>query len=144
MIRVQLMLISLLTGISAVAMAPAASADAPVMYEVTSSDVAAANIAYSDVSGQKEFENVALPWRTNATVANAHSTDASLRAEWQPAAARYKWVTVRVYAHGSLLCETTLDVGTAACYGSGGYYPPRPPYQVCPPPVLSCGGAYRP
>lgn len=144
MIRVQVILISLITGIPAVAMAPAARADASVMYEVTSSDVGAANIAYSDVSGREELENVALPWRTNATVANARSTDASLRAQWQPVAARYKWVTVRVYTRGSLLCETTLDVGEATCYGSGGQYPPIPPYQVCPPPVLSCGGAYRP
>ncbi|WP_224112421.1 MmpS family transport accessory protein [Mycobacterium avium] len=144
MIRIHVLLVSLITGILAIAMAPAAGADAAVTYEVASSDVAAANIEYFDLSGRQVLENVALPWRTNATVANPHSNDATLRANWQPAAARYKWVTVRVYTRGSLLCETTLDEGQAACYGSGPYYLPLPPYQACPPPVLSCGGTYRP
>jgi hypothetical protein len=144
MLRVYLIIISVITGIPAVAMAPVARADDSVTYEVASSDVIAANIEYSDLSGRKALENVTLPWRTNVTVVNPHSNDASLRADWQPAAGRYKWVTVRVYTHGSLLCENTLDVGNAQCYGSGTYYLPIPPYQWCPPPVLSCGGTYRP
>lgn len=144
MLRVYLTIISLITCIPAVAMAPAARADDSVTYEVASSDIAVANVEYSDLSGRKALENVALPWRTNVTVVNPRSNDTNLRADWHPAAGRYKWVTVRVYAHGNLLCETTLDVGDAECYGSGTYYAPVPPFQWCPPPVLSCGGTYRP
>jgi hypothetical protein len=142
--RVYVIITSLIIGIPAVAMAPVARADGSVTYEVASSDVTAANIEYTDLSGRQTLENVPLPWRANATVVNAHSTDTSLRAEWRPAAGRYKWVTVRVYTHGDLLCENTLDVGDAECYGSGPSYVPVPPYQWCPPPVLSCGGTYRP
>jgi hypothetical protein len=139
MLRVYPSIVALIIGIPAVALAPAARADNPVTYEVASSDVAVANVAYTDLSGRITMENVALPWRTTVTVANPRSTDTSLRADWQPAAERYKWVTLRVYAHGNLLCETTRDVGDAECYGSGPYYQPVPPYQWCPPPLLSCG-----
>lgn len=144
MLRVYLAILSLTTGGLAVTVAPVARADDFVTYEVASSDVTAANIQYSDVSGQKVLENVPLPWRTNATVINPHSKDTSLRADWEPAVGRYKWVTVRVYTHGNLLCETTLDIGDAECFGSGASYVPVPPYQWCPLPVTSCGGTYRP
>jgi hypothetical protein len=144
MLRVCGTFLSLIIGVPAVALAPAARADDYVTYEVTSSDVTAANVQYSDISGQKALNEVPLPWRTNVTVVNPHSNDVSLRADWQPAAGRYRWVTVRVYTHGNLLCENTLDVGDAECYGSGPHYGPIPPYQWCPPPVLSCGGTYRP
>lgn len=144
MLRVYLVIVSLITGSLPVAVAPVARADDSVTYEVASSDVTAANIQYSDVYGQKVLENVPLPWRTNATVVNPHSKDTSLRADWEPAAGRYKWVTVRVYTHGNLLCETTLDVGDAECYGSGAAYSPVPPFQWCPTPLTSCGGTYRP
>lgn len=144
MFRVRAVIISLIAGVPAVVMAPLARADDSVTYEVTSSDVAAANVDFSDLSGRKALNDVALPWRTNVMVANPHSNDASLRVNWQPAAGRYKWVTLRVYTHGSLLCENTLDVGDAECYGSGPPSRPQPPYQWCPPPVLSCGGTYRP
>ena len=117
------------TVIPAVLLAPAASADNLLTYEVTSRDIAALNVEYHDPAGSNLLLNVPLPWRINATVANPHSADAQLRADWQAAASRYKWVTVRVYAHGSLLCETTLDVGDAECYGSGPSYHPVPPYS---------------
>jgi hypothetical protein len=101
-----------------------------VTYEVTSDHIATANIEYSDASGRNTLENVALPWRTNATVVIPRSTDMELRAEWQPVAdrygvvspaGRYKWVSVRIYTRGILLCESTLDTGHAVCNGSGPY-----------------------
>jgi Mycobacterium membrane protein len=121
MIRIHLIIISLITGIPVVAMAPAARADDSVTYEVTSSDIGAANIEYFDLSGRNRLQNVALPWRTNVTVANPYSNNAELRADWKPAAGRYKWVTARIYTHGSLICESRLDVGDAVCDGTGPY-----------------------
>ena len=144
MTRIYLSIISLIAGATVVAVAPVARADDSVTYEVTSKDVTAANIEYTDLSGRKTLEGVPLPWRADVAVVNPHSKETSLRADWQPAAARYSWVTVRVYAHGSLLCETTLDSGDAECYGSGVTYVPVPPFQWCPAPVTSCDGAYRP
>ncbi|OBH52698.1 hypothetical protein A5685_14775 [Mycobacterium colombiense] len=142
--RVYFTLISLIAAIPAVVMAPAAHADDAVTYEVTSTAVSTANVEYSDASGRAALDNVQLPWRTNANVPNAHSGDTSVRADWHSSAKRFGWVTVRVYSRGSLLCEITLDVGDAECNGSGYRYTPVPPYQWCPPPLLSCGGTYRP
>ena len=123
MIRIHFVIISLIAGFPAVAMAPAAHADETVMYEVTSSDIAAANVEYLDFSGRKAQQQVPLPWRINATVADPHSHDAEVRADWPPtrgtAQIKAKYVTVRIYFHGSLLCEDTLDVGKAVCWGSG-------------------------
>ena len=53
MIRIYLIIISLITGIPVVAMAPVARADDSVTYEVTSSYIGAANIEYFDLSGRK-------------------------------------------------------------------------------------------
>lgn len=131
MIRIQLIIFSLITGISAVAVAPAARAADSVTYEVVSNDVAAADIEYFDLSERKVLEDAALPWRTSVTVRNAHapSTDgAEVRADWRPRvcdgrawcpeARPNNWVTVRIYFRGKVICESTLDVGNAACYGS--------------------------
>lgn len=129
MIRAYLGIVSLFAG-TAVTLAPTARADDPVTYEVTSDHIATANIEYTDVTGRTKLENVPLPWRNNVTVAIPHSTDVELRADWQPKAdkygivspaGRYKWVTVRIYTRGILLCESTLDTGDAVCNGSGPY-----------------------
>lgn len=112
-------IISLITAIPVVTMAPSAHADDAVTYEVlTSSDIAAANIEYNDVSRRLALQQVPLPWRMNAAVGNPRSNDAEIRADWRPVAKPSKWLTVRIYYRGSLLCENTLDVGNAACYGS--------------------------
>jgi hypothetical protein len=136
--RVYIIAIALIVGIPAVAMAPTANADELVTYEVVSSDIVAAHIEYSDAFGRHALDNVVLPWRINATVSDPHSNDAALRADWQPAAAPYKSLTVRIFSRGSLLCENTLDLGDAECFGSGAYYPPVPPYRSCPAPLSSC------
>jgi hypothetical protein len=119
MMRLYFMIISLITAIPVVAMAPSARADDTVTYEVlTTSDIATVNIEYNDVSGRLALQQVPLPWRMNVTVGNPRSNDAEIRADWRPLAKPSKWVTVRIYYRGSLLCENTLDVGNAACYGS--------------------------
>jgi hypothetical protein len=119
MIRRHLIVISLIFGVPAVAMAPPARADDTVTYEVlTISDIATANVEYNDGPGRQALQQVSLPWRMNARVGNPRSNDAEIRADWRPVAKPSKWVTVRVYYRGSLLCENTLDVGNAACYGS--------------------------
>jgi hypothetical protein len=117
--RLYFIIISLITAIPVVAMAPSARADDTVTYEVlTTSDIATVNVEYNDVSGRLALQQVPLPWRMNVTVGNPRSNDAEIRADWRPLAKPSKWVTVRIYYRGSLLCENTLDVGNAACYGS--------------------------
>jgi hypothetical protein len=130
MMRMQLMIASLIAGVPAVVLAPAARADDTVTYEVFSDSVGAANIEYVDHSGRKSLENVPLPWRTDATVVSLRNTsidgDAEVRADWRPNRAiagtpngfANHWVTVRVSFQGKVICENTLDVGDAACYGS--------------------------
>jgi hypothetical protein len=127
--RIQLMIASLIAGVSAVVLAPAARADDTVTYEVFSDSVGVANIEYVDHAERKALENVPLPWRTDATVASLRSTsigDAEVRADWRPNRVIAgtpngffgHWVTVRVSFRGKVICENTLDVGDAACYGS--------------------------
>ncbi len=119
----RLSLVSLFGALTAVAVAPAAHAEDSVTYEVLSTTpyVNTINVEYYDHSQRILLENVSLPWRLNATVvhANQPSDDgAEVRADWRPSAAPSRWVTVRVYVRGSLICENTLDVGNASCYGS--------------------------
>jgi hypothetical protein len=119
-------MVSLITGISAVVLAPAARADERVTYEVVSDYITAANVEYFDGSARRAQEEVPLPWRTNVTMANPRSlsTDgAEIRADWRSSIAAPvwqpgKWVTVRLYIGETLRCQNTLDVGNAACYGS--------------------------
>lgn len=131
--RVQPMIVSLITGVFAVVSAPAAHADDTVTYEVFSDSVGAANIEYVDGSGRKSLENVPLPWRTDVNVPGVRNTsidhDAEVRADWRPNRAIAgtpngfygHWVTVRVSFQGKVICQNTLDVGDAACYGSTGF-----------------------
>jgi hypothetical protein len=131
MIRIRLMMIALSTGISAISLAPSAHAQDTVTYEVVSNDVVAANVEYFDSSERKVLAAVPLPWRTSVTVIDARipSADgAEVRADWRPRvcdgrawcpeARPNSWVTVRIYLRGKVICESTLDVGNAACYGS--------------------------
>ncbi len=92
-----------------------------VTYEVSSDLVPAANVEYYDMARRIALAQVALPWRTTVNVAQAASPTrdgAEIRADWRPYRWRYKYVTVRIYRGGDLLCESTLDVGDATCYGS--------------------------
>jgi hypothetical protein len=123
MIGSRLMMAPLIAGISAVVLAPPASADDAVTYEVLSLTpyVNSMNVEYNDRSQRILLVDVPLPWRQNATVVNARSqteNGAEVRADWRPASAANRWVTVRIYVRGSLICENTLDVGNATCYGS--------------------------
>lgn len=109
---------SLIAGASVVATAPAARADDYVTYEVVSGYVHSANVEYYDRAQPISLQGVPLPWRTNATVANptSESTDgAHLHANWPHAYG--SWVTIRMYVRGSLLCESKVDTGKAACDG---------------------------
>lgn len=118
MTRIHLLIIVLLACGYAVTQAPAARADDTVTYEVASHDIAGADVEYIDVSGRRRLEQVPLPWRINATVVDPHSDDAEVRADWPLAHGTSRWVTVRVYSRGSLLCENTQDVGSATCWGA--------------------------
>jgi hypothetical protein len=117
--RVKAIMISLISAIPMLVVAPSAHADDTVTYEVLSiSDISIVNVEYSDVAGRHIVEHVPLPWRMNATVTDPRSNNAQVRADWRPVAKPSKWITVRVFYRGSLLCQSTLDVGNASCYGS--------------------------
>jgi hypothetical protein len=115
--------VALTTGIVAGLSAPVAHAEDTVTYEIVSDqdNVAAANVEYNDRSERKALQHVSLPWRLTAEVRDAVSPTkdgAEIRADWRPYRWPYKYVTVRIYLGDKLLCESTLDVGDATCYGS--------------------------
>lgn len=99
---------------------PEAWADDLVVYEVLSDSVQVANIEYQAVTGRAAVVSVALPWRTDAmvrSVRGAPPDGSQLRADWRPTAAVGQWVTVRIVYQGKVICQNTMDVGNAACYG---------------------------
>ena len=98
----------------------AAWADDLVTYEVVSDDIHAATIEYQDITGRASVESVTLPWRTDAvvhTVRGAPPDGSQVRADWRPAAAPARWVSVRIIYQGKVICQNTLDIGDATCYG---------------------------
>jgi len=107
-------------GCSGLVCPSAAWADDPVTYEVISNDIEMANIEYEDSSGRISQERVPLPWRVDTTVREvkgAPPTGSQVRADWRPSARPSRWVTVRITYQGKVLCQSTLDVGNATCYG---------------------------
>ncbi|MCX2929907.1 hypothetical protein ORI20_06465 [Mycobacterium sp. CVI_P3] len=91
-----------------------------VTYEVVSSDIGIATVKYQDAAGRMSTEGVTLPWRSEVAVhaVRAAPPDGSqIRADWRPSAAPGRWVTVRIIYQGRVICQNTLDVGDAACYG---------------------------
>jgi hypothetical protein len=95
-------------------------ADDLVTYEVVSDDIQVANIEYQDGTGRASVESVTLPWRTDAvvrTVRGAPPDGSQVRADWRPSAAPTRWVSVRIIYQGKVICQNTLDIGDAACYG---------------------------
>jgi len=115
--------IAVATGIVGVFSAPPARAEQSVTYEVISNqnNVPTANVEYNEGSERTALQQVALPWRLTVDVPDATSPTrqgAELRADWRPYRWRDKYVTVRIYLGDKLLCESTLDVGDATCYGS--------------------------
>ena len=120
-----------MVAVFAVVLAPAAHAADTVTHEVLSDEIAeAANIEFVDLAGRQLIEAVPLPWQQSVEVGNALSAGndgAQLRADWRPDKRRcllyacepaYKGVTVRISFNGRVLCESTIDVGNATCYGS--------------------------
>jgi hypothetical protein len=115
--------VALITGVAAMLSAPVAHAEDTVTYEIVSDqhNVPAANVEYNERSERKALQQVSLPWRLTADVRDAVSPTrdgAEIRADWRPYRWPYKYVTVRIYLGDKLLCESTLDVGDATCYGS--------------------------
>lgn len=110
------------TGVGCVILAsglvsPAArAAGDSVTYEVLSDSIGVAGIEYVDSRQRVLIRDVALPWRLDADVPNIGSSQ--LRADWRPAAQVRKWVTVRIIYQGKVLCQSTLDIGNATCYGN--------------------------
>ena len=123
MIGSKLPVAALVAGVFAVALAPPAVAEDSVTYEIVSltTYVGVVNVEYNDHSQRMSLQGVPLPWRQHVTVPSARSQTeqgAEVRADWRPVAAPSRWVTVRIYVRGSLICENTLDVGNVTCYGS--------------------------
>lgn len=100
--------------------APVASATGSVTYEIVSDDIGVVNVEYVDADGRHLVKDVSLPWRLDRPIADAEAqppAGAQLRAEWWPQRAPSRWVTVRIFSQGKMLCESVLDVGNASCYG---------------------------
>lgn len=99
---------------------PAASAQDLVTYEVISDDIGIVDIEYQDNAGRVLIQGVTLPWRAEVAVASVRGAPpqgSQVRADWRTAAAPARWVTVRIVYQGRTICQTTLDVGNATCYG---------------------------
>jgi hypothetical protein len=102
-------------------LAPAARANDVVTYEVISDSIPQANVEYVDASGRKLVESVPPPWRLDVTPDDAGGPTgrgAQVRADWRPLKSKWRSVTVRIYQGSNLLCQSTLDVGDATCYGN--------------------------
>lgn len=100
---------------------PRAHATDVVRYEVMSVSIASVNVEYADQGGRTIIDDVPLPWSLEVTVDQATGPigrGAQVRADWRPQARPSQWVTVRILHNGVLLCQSTLDVGNATCYGN--------------------------
>ncbi len=128
--RIFVAIVSIIVSAAAAVFAPAAHAGDSVTYEVFSDFVpVVAGIEYRDVSGKKLLQGVPLPWQITVPVAsvfNPEDDGAELRADWRPnfrtaatvgRVLQGQLVTVRISFRGQVVCETTLDVGNATCYG---------------------------
>lgn len=121
MIRNRVAALPLILGTAATVLAPPAHASDVVTYDIVSDSIPLVNVEYVDTSGRKLLQSVPLPWRLDVTLDDARGPTgrgAQLRADWRPTAAPSRWVTVRIYDGGDTLCQSTLDVGNATCYGN--------------------------
>jgi hypothetical protein len=101
--------------------APSAQASDSVTYEIVSDSIPTVDVEYVDQSGRRLVTGVTLPWRLDAVLDNPQGQTgpgAQLRADWRRIRGPAKWVTVRIYQGAQLLCQSTLDVGNATCYGN--------------------------
>lgn len=123
--------VALTTGLAALSCPAIAYAEDTVTYEIFSDRVGVlASVEYRDTSGKHLLTQVPLPWRLTVPVTDATSPTADgaeLRADWRPdfrtphTVARVlqgQFVTVRISRGPEILCESTLDLGNATCYGS--------------------------
>jgi hypothetical protein len=111
------------TVLAAVTAAPTAQASDAVTYEVVAdvAQVPTLSVEFVDATGRKLLENVAVPWRLDVTLDDAKGSSnsgAQLRADWRRLAWPGRWVRVSIFSNGKLLCQSTLDVGNATCYGN--------------------------
>ncbi|MCA2276875.1 hypothetical protein JF780_26525 [Mycobacterium intracellulare] len=122
MIPTQVAVLPLIVGAAATMLAPPAHANDVVTYEVVSDSISQVNgVEYVDAAGRKILRWVPLPWRLDVPLDNARGPTgpgAQVRADWLATARPSRWVTVRIYDDGKLLCQSTLDVGNATCYGN--------------------------
>ncbi|QZT59877.1 hypothetical protein [Mycolicibacterium austroafricanum] len=99
--------------------APSAWADDVVTYEVVSDRVAVAHVSWQDTTGRR-FAYAALPWRADVAVREPLGPPphgSQVRADWLSSAYPGNWVTVRILYRGRVICQNTLDLGNATCYG---------------------------
>lgn len=97
-----------------------APAPAVVTYEVVSDQVGIANIEWQDADGRMSAWDVVLPWRADVAVKSVRGAPpdgSQVRADWRRRAAPSNWVTVRIIHQGKVICQNTLDIGNATCYG---------------------------
>jgi hypothetical protein len=109
-----------LTGAAVIPPSPAL-ADDSVTYEIVSDTIGMADIEYVENTGRTLITSIPLPWRRDVLLDDAQGPTgqgAQLRADWRRLRGPAKWVTVRIFSGGRLLCESTLDVGNATCYGN--------------------------
>lgn len=108
-------------GVATMLVAPTGRATDAVTYEVASDAITSLDVEYVDQAGRRLLTGVTLPWRLDVTLDDAKGPlghGGQLRADWRPRAGPAKWVTVRILSNGRLLCQSTLDVGNATCYGN--------------------------
>ncbi|TVX99357.1 hypothetical protein FPV58_18145 [Mycolicibacterium porcinum] len=99
----------------------AARADDPITYEVVSDSIGVATVEWQDAAGRQAMQGVMLPWRMDVRLSDPLAQPPSgsqVRADWRPGAAPGRWVSVRITYKGKVICQNTLDIGDAACYGS--------------------------
>jgi hypothetical protein len=88
-----------------------------VTYEIVSDSVGHADIVYMDPQARAYVRQAALPWRMDTAVWGGIER-AEVRADWRPFERPNKWVTVRILVGGKVICQSTLDIGNATCYGN--------------------------
>ncbi|WP_235674546.1 hypothetical protein [Mycolicibacterium pulveris] len=108
-------------GASATCWADDTATDELITYEVVSDRIGAANIQWQDNTGRRFASWASLPWRADVRMREPLSPPpggSQVRADWRPNAYPANWVTVRIIYRGEVICQSTLDLGNAACYGA--------------------------
>lgn len=119
--RIRVVVCAALLVCPAVGRPAAARADDPITYEVVSDSIGVATVEWQDAAGRQAMQDVTLPWRMDVSMSDPLAQPPSgsqVRADWRPGAAPGRWVSVRITYKGKVICQNTLDIGDAACYGS--------------------------